>query len=772
MAVKCAEQPSTTSFRACAVALLFCALVIVPKAPAAAARILLGRTDITGLAAPLERNGRSLLNLSALGDRVGISLSRSGDDVRLLSGNRAWEGRIGESCLLADDGLRVLSAPLTLRGDAVYAPVDAIEEVSGRPLTIESVSPEPVFTRTAAPAPQRGPAPMLEHGWEDFSIEKTDKEIEEHERLYGVDEKEIQARSRQEKLPPDHESISLLLSQGYVQGADWGSETQASGLISGYRVDAWSQTTMGPKGFEMRAGRFTAVSPDSRWSVQGGDLVSDIWGWGRGGRFRWQASDWHTPTLSYYQRTRRAGEARNVITLTDYFRVRRWLSVGGEVASDGSFMMRQRLQTKRFSLSPYYRIVPGEDKSRGVYGSLTGWKGASLYGGYTRSAQSGLDERRWLDFGLRIPLPRRILLTLQRTRARSTFNHHDVNAVWVNVPIKKLNFFVRYQHRDTDIASRGANAGWFGFQQHEFFGGATYRAGRRFNVSMQSASRWRRDGAIDQWQQISGTIRFDRKSWLEALSILPDVNTPGQQRFRFTREINEKWAVVLEYGNVPPYQGIEVDPEDERAKILLRRGFRIPTPAVGGDVEGVVADPLGYALEGVIVRLGDFATLTDAQGRYQFRYVPEGEHQLFVDEKSLPADYMVSEDPRTIETAARSFHRSDWTIIPLNTVAGRVCLVAGPRQECDIDSGLESVAVYLDDLVIATRERGTFLFHNVTPGRHSLRIDPQTLPERVVATSPLEITIEVEAGKRAPLREFRLRTVSRAVVFQTLDEDE
>src|SRR5438874_4396099 len=55
-------------------------------------------------------------------------------------------------------------------------------------------------------------------------------------------------------------------------------------------------------------------------------------------------------------------------------------------------------------------------------------------------------------------------------------------------------------------------------------------------------------------------------------------------------------------------------------------------PKQTGTVSGVVTDPSGTVLPGVLVTLhtasGDRATVTDAQGRYEFTAVPPGKHDL------------------------------------------------------------------------------------------------------------------------------------------------
>jgi hypothetical protein len=56
-------------------------------------------------------------------------------------------------------------------------------------------------------------------------------------------------------------------------------------------------------------------------------------------------------------------------------------------------------------------------------------------------------------------------------------------------------------------------------RHHEFLSAFGYYAGRRLNIQMQTTSRWRQDGAIDQWQQVVGTYHASNKTMMEFFRI-------------------------------------------------------------------------------------------------------------------------------------------------------------------------------------------------------------------------------------------------------------
>lgn len=519
--------------------------------------------------------GDRLFDLLALSGGLGLRVSRTEGEIIVQNADgREWRGAVGSPGLLTSDGYRVLSHALVEQGGALFVDRHAIEEFTWKALKEPAAddeasdaaltaarpadtSAEPLLSAASPTPAELGPPAQIAAapiGWQSFELQKSPEELSEYERIYGPDKAKTSDMARYVNLPPQHETLNLQVGQGYVQGLDAGTDVQGSGSFAGYRANFNSQMTMGSQGFIMQTGRFSVTSPDGRWTADAGDMSSDIWGWARGARFTWNGNPKHAPTASLYAKTEPTGGFRNVIAVSDYFRLNRSLALGGELGSDGSAVVRPSFRFSRLSLSPYYRVTSDRGDSQGVYGSLRLAERVSLFGAYTKSLFEG-DERVRLNAGVQVPLPRRASVRLERTKMESHYSRMALSSATVTVPVGKIRLFGRMQLRSNESLSRTGPASWRRADQSEFFGGASYFAGSRLNISYQTANRWRPDGSIHQWQQLVGSLKINRSTFLNAITVLPDDTAPSQSRIRLTRRITDDWSAILEYGNLPPTRG-------------------------------------------------------------------------------------------------------------------------------------------------------------------------------------------------------------------------
>ena len=731
-----------------------------------------------------RHNGITFVNLTELAPALGLAIDVHQDRITFRNKiGEEWAGRAGEHMLVGPRRM-ITQGPVLTHGSSVYITLDDAVEISATAIVLERATEVTLASPAAEPAgiaPDRAeeviragtaaarePRPGAE-GWKEFTLEKTEEEKEAYANIYAPTDRSNGHNLPNVTGPPATDNLWLQLSQGYVQGVDFGTDINGSGNLAGFQTNFWAQTTQGSNGLELLTGHMSLRDPSAGWEVQGGDLFSDIWGWARGARFAWNAGDRRNPAVSYYAQARQRGVGRHVFTYSDRFDVNSWMSLAGEVATDGSAMGRVSLRTRRFQITPYYRETPGEDSSRGVYGAFPLLKGASLFGGFTRS-QTALGSREWKSLGLRVPLKHKVNLTLERTFSDSPSNLSAISALSASFPVGKIRFYGRYQIRDIEI--RRDSLGFLPIlnRNHEFLSAFGYSAGRRLNIQLQTTSRWRRDGAIDQFQQLVGAYQASNKTLFELFSILPTATTPNQSRIRLTRQISRTLALVAEWGNVSPYQGIEADPEERRLKIMIRKQWPISTRTRGGEIQGVVRDSLGQPLQNVVIRLGDYGSLTDENGVYQFQRVPDGTFQLRVDEASLPADYAVLKPSQEVEIGVRSEMRVDFSVTPLHVIQGRVCWDKNDNRQCDPDEGLPRVPIHLGRRITATREAGVFMFHNLSPGRHTVRLGlgPARAKEWI-PLSPTEVDVELESGLASRRIEFLLQKKTKPVVYQKLD---
>jgi len=191
----------------------------------------------------------------------------------------------------------------------------------------------------------------------------------------------------------------------------------------------------------------------------------------------------------------------------------------------------------------------------------------------------------------------------------------------------------------------------------------------------------------------------------------------------------------------------------------IRWGGGLPTENPGqlianaaplvGSVEGVVklkALATASYVPGIAVSLdGSQTEVTGSDGRYYFKNVPEGPHEVALALAQLPADF----DPdgavkSQVLVLPRRPSRADFEVLPLVTIQGTV---HGPEN------------VPLEDIVIrlapgtrytTTNKQGDFTFYNVREGDFQLALDPQTLPEGGALSSPATVPVAVRVGA-APL---------------------
>jgi hypothetical protein len=144
---------------------------------------------------------------------------------------------------------------------------------------------------------------------------------------------------------------------------------------------------------------------------------------------------------------------------------------------------------------------------------------------------------------------------------------------------------------------------------------------------------------------------------------------------------------------------------------------------------------------------GKRAAKTDRNGEYRVLGVAAGSHSVKMDISQLDA----SMDPsiggqRRFTTAGVWGPRVDFPLAPLNEIYGDVFFDDnrnGIRDE--EEAGLPGVFVLMGDnrRFTASDNEGSFIFHNVQPGRYRVFIDPRFLPDTLVVTGEQQLFIEV-----------------------------
>jgi hypothetical protein len=719
--------------------------------------VTLHGSDVTTAAAPREHAGALIVNVTALSSALQIGVEPRGDEVQIRDAQGGeWLGRHGQSMLSGIGRRRFLSVPLSLEGATVYLPADATAELAGLQLRLDRTARRAVLVSHDAEAAS---------SWDSFTIGKTAEELAQHERIYGASSATPRGRARNELLPPAHDTLRLRTGLGYVRGEDWGMDLLATGRVAGLQADSDAFLTYGDRGLEFMSGRFTLSDPDLGWSATAGDLYSDAIGRVRGLRTSLRIGERHTPTVSLYLDTFRNGEDKPVLSFRDELSFGKTLMLGGEIATDGSYFVRGRASQGPLSVYGYWldRSALGSD-SHGIEASLGLWRRINLRAGLSRSGE-GADQTERLSFGLRVPLRTGWDLSLEQTSSQSESFRHNIQSASLFFPVSRVRAQLRYQHRSTELfIPRAEGAGWFGSDQHDLAASAMYARGA-LSFSVNGNTSFRPGGSAKLNGQFHAGLRLSRRIQVQAGGSFSELFDPDQLRLRLDVGLSGNTSLVAEYGRLSPFQGGSVDPDAELFKLTLRRAWNVKTPARGGAISGVVKDQLGHPLRDVGVSLGRYTAVTDAEGRYAFKNVPDGAYELQLDEKGLPADYASKAQQRTLQVGRRTRELVEFGVIPLSSIHGLVYQDRNGNGTADPDEGIAGVAVLAGARATATGADGSFSLYNLEPGEHTVRLGSH-LPGHLVAVPPAEAAVELLPGQPVTGLELRLQERRREIVFQ------
>jgi hypothetical protein len=179
-----------------------------------------------------------------------------------------------------------------------------------------------------------------------------------------------------------------------------------------------------------------------------------------------------------------------------------------------------------------------------------------------------------------------------------------------------------------------------------------------------------------------------------------------------------------------------------------------------GRIEGVVFNDINRngrqdageeGVRDVTIRLEDGSSVkTDEKGRYQFPRVESGGHQVTLEGKRIPAEYsLIGPETVKVEIVMRETSQVRFPLIRTGRFTGQV--VEDSNQDGKRESGEKGIPDLLillepGNLNTYTDEEGNFVFDNILPGEYTMRIDPATLPEEIVFTSPSELNLQIGVG--------------------------
>ncbi len=202
--------------------------------------------------------------------------------------------------------------------------------------------------------------------------------------------------------------------------------------------------------------------------------------------------------------------------------------------------------------------------------------------------------------------------------------------------------------------------------------------------------------------------------------------------------------------------------------IRLRRRVEWGKPLPSGGLDGNLASliPLAGTVDGMVfeqrmsgrcvaagipVSLDDGRTVeTDAEGRFHFKDVGEGIHQVMLSRSELPADYDPGTDKEaSISVLPRRTATAELTVVRLTSLSGAV---TGPEK-----AALEHILIRLvpGGRYTTTGPDGHFAFHNLREGDYELGLDERSLPSDAVLTGAPRMPVAVRLDAPPPEMRFR-----------------
>jgi hypothetical protein len=669
-----------------------------------------------------------------------------------------WHIANGSVLLEGPQGSRALDSPAVIAAGSVFLPLTSIAELAGRKLVVDRSRAMLLPVTSVRSLAARAPT-----GWDQFQIKKTDAELKEMRRLEGTAGDSDRPLVR-ESQPPAHESLSLDVGLGIAQGLSAAADVLASGSAEGIRINLNAFLTYGADGVLVRNGRLTLQDPAGTWSLEAGDVLSDVRGAARGIRLGRALRPWWRPSVALYVHSAALSATdQSAIAYRDDLQLPFNLSIRGEAISDRSSLLGIRWLQGRFSIDTFSRYTASRGThDHGASVSYDLWRGITAQAGARLS--TGAADDRWYFGGVTVPVAKGAAFTLERTR--SGLQAADTSAFGLQLPIGKLRIMQRYQWTDIGFVREPAINATGGRQLQSM---ASYSPVRRVQLSYQVATQWTASAIAKQWTELQTVFTISRATSLHAVTGFPDIASPERFRFGLQQNLAHGFRLAIDYGRLPAFQTTDPDAADHaRLLVMVRRTFAAKTPARGTEVRGKVVDPRGEPVPGAPVTLGPYVTTAAADGSYRFSHVPTGTFDLGLDTLRLPARYSSDGVRQHLDlTGARK--TVDLHAVPLHAIHGHVYIDRNGNGQFDADEGIPNVVLRLsqDEFATMTDEGGAYGFYNLPPGSYQVWIDADRVSRdlRIVSSGSIDVQLD-DAGQSRTGIDLQVAVKEKPIVMQ------
>jgi hypothetical protein len=149
------------------------------------------------------------------------------------------------------------------------------------------------------------------------------------------------------------------------------------------------------------------------------------------------------------------------------------------------------------------------------------------------------------------------------------------------------------------------------------------------------------------------------------------------------------------------------------------------------------------------------SALTDSSGNYTFSDVSEGAHVVGLDTEQLPTDYEAGPNAsvQVVVTPRLRVH-TDFTVVRLVRLTGRITAPPGTQI------GNLVIRLASTDRYTTPDEDGDFGFYNLKEGEYTIAIDPQSIPDELMLSTPASLQVSA-SGDNGPLAAIEFSLVPK-----------
>ena len=715
-------------------------------------------------ARPEQRDAVMIVDLVAVGPKVGLTVTRGADGAVIVHGRgwREWTAAPGDSFFAGVTSQVFLERPLAIEGAAILVPLEAVATLSG-------------YFATQVPADRRidlvppaGPAAAS------FELAKPPAELAKmkaQERKQGA---LTNVREMRLAAPPASGALQVHAGVSYIPGQDGLVQLDGDGEIYGVTTRFAAVVTAGHLGAELQSGRLVLDDQEYGWSFAAGDLPSRIAGAARGLRASYRLLPGWQPVITAYLPWSRSANRGLVMSWAENLAFSDKVSLATELGTDtslaaqityrgaqwavvGSFVRRSdRRLGMRHEARLYSNVRVSSDvtMAAGVDAKDPGRKDGAVHANLTVG---------WPLLPGFFPALR---ATLRHSSTMTTRTWLHVEHLGLQLRVGPVNGRVAYDLRLQQPPSPTDGL----TMNHSGSAGVSLRLGSRADLALEAQGERRSDGSLAGRGTLTASVRPFPSTALEVTASYPF----GRLQARIRQTLPEGFALAAEYGSVAPYQpvlGATVDPH--LVRVTLTRTWDVETPARGATVSGTLRDRAGKPVVGAIIQLERFRVATEADGSFAFSPLPHGSYVLEVDPASLPAAFSVVGGRRRVKiTSASDAIYFELSADRFASIRGVVYQDLNVNGIYDQGEGMPGAPVRLETRTTAPGPDGHFVFHNVVPGRHVVRLAALFIADGYEVDGATQVeTVVGDYGDPPGLVTFRIRKKHKAIIFTTLPAD-